>query len=202
MNSSIRRFLTICLAVLLIPMLAARAEDRTIARAPLPPPLPAPPVEAQSGPQAGEPATKPSIRFDDGAAVQPSQASRRTIAPAGPGAGQAAAASDALPPKQPARDRRGHGAAPRKKDVQTGRGVLSPVPDPGEVASTERESAPPLTEPSPAYQRHFIYPWPYGSPQAAGFPPYQPAPPYRGEGYYPDPPPPPYFPNAAPYRYP
>jgi hypothetical protein len=201
MNNGTRRFLATCLAVLLIPTLAVRADDRTIARAPLPPPLPTPPVEAQSGQQAGEPAAKTSIRFDDGSAVQPSQESPRPIAPARPGAGQAAAASDALPPNQPFKDRRGHGAAPRKNDVQTGRRELSPVPDSGEVASAERETTPPMTERLPAYQRQFVYPWPYGSPQAAGFPPYPPAP-YRAEGYYPDPPPPPYFPNATPYRYP
>ena len=249
MSNSTRRFLMTCLAVLLISTVTARADDRTIARAPLPPPLPTPPAEAQSGPQAGEPAVRPSIRFDDDSAVQPSQESRRPIAPARPGAGQAAAASDALAPKQPVQDKPGHGAASHKKEARavrsehqsppagTDRDVtaaapphqLSPPspeydvhralprePEPADIASADRETTARGNEdlptagigsiPYPSYRPQFG--WPYGSPQAGGFPsypaypPYRPGPPYRAESYSPQYPPPPYFPNTTPYRYP
>ena len=52
MKSSAFRLATFSLVLLLISGISARAEDQPMARAALPPPLPAPPPEAQSAPSA------------------------------------------------------------------------------------------------------------------------------------------------------
>jgi hypothetical protein len=71
MNNSARRLSAFSLALLLISGFSARAEDQPMARAALPPPLPASPIEAQSAPSAasapeGQRAAKPV----EGAGVQ------------------------------------------------------------------------------------------------------------------------------------
>jgi hypothetical protein len=206
MKKRARRFLTIYLPALLLLGLSARAEDRTMARAPLPP-LPASPAEAQPGPDSA-PAQASDQAHD---AVHPEwaandrpkhvRASRRKNAQAGrakhqrqpaelPPEGTYGRATVLSPPRQvsPPRPEYGSrgGRAPSPNDIVSAEG--SPTGGSGNV-------------PYPANQRRFTYPWPYGSPQAGGFVPALPGAPPPPFGYYPNYPPP-YFSSVTPYRYP
>jgi len=58
MNNSARWLVTLSLALLLVSGFSVRAEDQPMARAPLPPPLPVSPSEAQSSPSAATPETQ------------------------------------------------------------------------------------------------------------------------------------------------
>ena len=231
MKVSARQFLTIYLPALLILGLSAHAEDRTIARAPLPP-LPTSSAETQSGPGSAPAQTPPRDDAEPPAAGAASpQVSDR--------------GHNALHPERPANDRHKSGMASRRKDVQAERakrhrqpaepppegahgraaaadhGILSPPrqvspprpeygarggrapePSPNDIASAEDSPTGGLGYvPHPAYQRRFTYPWPFGSPQAGGFVLAPPSAPPPPFGYYPNYPPP-CFSNATPYRFP
>jgi hypothetical protein len=214
MTKSARRFPAIYLAALLVPLLSARAEDRTTARAPLPPPLPAPSTETQPGPQAETPAPKPSIRFDEPSAVKPPPA---TVDQGGASVGDQG--RDALPQKQSTQDKPKQGALPSKKEAQSARRehqrrpagtgasatttsppqqLSPPIPEydarrePGDIASADRETTAPTSE-DPQTRGMGRVPYPsyrsqFGYPWPFASPPAGGLPPY------------PPFPLSPPYR--
>ena len=79
MNNSPRRFLMFSLALLLISGFSARAEDQPMARAVLPPPLPAPPPEAQSAPPAAAPEEERAAKPVAGSGVQTGDQKRQAV---------------------------------------------------------------------------------------------------------------------------
>ena len=70
MNNSARRLVTVSLALLLVSDFSVWAEDQPMARAPLPPPLPVYPPDAQSAPSAATLETQRAPKPVAGESVQ------------------------------------------------------------------------------------------------------------------------------------
>jgi hypothetical protein len=164
MNTGARRLSMFSLLLLLISGFSARAEDQPMARAALPPPLPASPIEAQSAPSAatapeGQRAAKPV----EGAGVQTGDQKQQAV--------HRARISSSKLKRAAAADRT---ASSSMKKAERG-GHREPQPYPAEQiahgqqvagAMTFRGPPPPLFRYYPGYPPGFVpypavyqYPW-------------------------------------------
>jgi hypothetical protein len=161
MNNGLRRLMALSLALLLVSGFSVRAQDQPMATAPLPPPLPASPPDAQSAPKGVTPQTQRRTKPASGESVQTGNWKHdpihRTRISSSKLKHAAAADRTASPSaKRAARDK--HPLPPRPpSQIAAGQQVVGAMPFPGPPT--------PLYGYYPGYAPYlaaYQYPWPRG----------------------------------------
>jgi hypothetical protein len=165
MRNSTRCLVTLFLALLWVADFSVRAEDQPMARAPLPPPLPVSPLDAQSAPSAATPETQRAPKPVAGESVQNGNWKRDPIRRTHSSSSKLkhAAAADRTASssvKRAVKDK--HPVPPRPPDqIDSSQQVAGAMPFPGPPPPLHGyyPGYPPGYAPyPPAYQ----YPWPRG----------------------------------------